>query len=108
MARSVLIKGIEHTDPNADANDHGYFWGAVAERFQRVDCDVAAVPTHSCQSDACGLDCHLVKADMNIPEAYLIILDLCIRDIKYWHKITIFVFLYILLTEDQKLDGFGK
>lgn len=59
MIRKVFIKSAGHTYPDADANDHGYPWGAVAERFQWVDCDVATVPTHSCQSDACGLDCYL-------------------------------------------------
>lgn len=47
------------TDPNADADDHGYLWGAVAQRFQGVDGDVAAVSAHGCQSDARGLDRHL-------------------------------------------------
>lgn len=54
-----IIKSAGHTYPDADANNHGHSRGAVAERFQWVDCDIATVPTHSCQSDACGLDCYL-------------------------------------------------
>lgn len=52
----------ELTDPNADADDHGNSWGAVAKRFQGVDSDVAAVSAHRCQSDAGGLNCHLREA----------------------------------------------
>lgn len=57
------IKGAGRTNPNADANDHGYSWGAVAERFQRVDCGVTAVSAHGCESDARGLDCHLAQKE---------------------------------------------
>lgn len=42
------MKFKRHTNPNADANNHGYFWGAVAERFQWVDCGITAVSTHRC------------------------------------------------------------
>ena len=66
MVRLIFIKRAGRTDPNADADDHGYPWGAVAERFQRVDCDVTAVPAHSCQSDTGGLDRHLGKTGKHI------------------------------------------
>lgn len=50
-----------HTNPYANADNHGYFWGAVAERFEWVHCDVTAVPAHGSQSDARGLHCHLAN-----------------------------------------------
>lgn len=53
----------QHTYPNANADNHGYFGGAVVERFERVDCDVTAVPTHRSQGDARGLHRHLTKKE---------------------------------------------
>lgn len=57
--RGIFIKGAGRTDPNANADNHGHSRSAMAERFQRVDCDVTAVAAHGCQSDAGGLDRHL-------------------------------------------------
>lgn len=67
----MFIKQAGHTNPNADADDHGHFWGAVAERFQRVDCDVTAVPAHCCQSDTGGLDCNLGKTVKHIHDVHI-------------------------------------
>lgn len=49
----------EPTDPNADADNHGYPGRSVPKRFQRVHRDITAVSTHGSQSDAGSLDCHL-------------------------------------------------
>lgn len=68
--KSGIIKSAGHTYPDADANNHGYSRGAVAERFQWVDCDIATVPTHSCQSDACGLDCYLKNSKTYISDVH--------------------------------------
>lgn len=55
----------ELTDPDANADDHSDSWGAVAKRFQWVDCDIAAVSTHSGQGDAGGLYRHLGEIVLN-------------------------------------------
>lgn len=51
------------TDPNANADNHGYFGGSVPKRFQGVDCHVTAVSTHGSQGDAGGLHRHLTNED---------------------------------------------
>lgn len=76
----------EHTNPNADADDHGYSWGAVAERFERVDGDVAAITAHGRQGDAGGLDCHLVKTE-NICMMYTYKMELLGELILFWGEI---------------------
>lgn len=61
MHLSYTVWMTQHTNPNANADSHGYFWGAVSERFEWVDGDVTAVPTHGSQGDARGLHCHLAN-----------------------------------------------
>lgn len=55
------------TNPNANADNHGYFGGAVPKRFQRVDGHVTAVSTHGGQGYAGGLHCYLTGEDNITP-----------------------------------------